>query len=106
MPTESFCSHPQDLATSTVKLRRYLNEEDKARLASMDEAQQRWIADEERRDREAEERDLKGKGRESGTQEWKEARGEAGDKTGDKTETKEEAGDKTEIGEEAKDRTN
>lgn len=56
-----------------------MSEEEKARLSSMDEAQARWIADERRRDREAVERDLRGKGRESGTQEWKEARGEAGD---------------------------
>lgn len=55
----------------------------------MDEAQARWIADERRRDREAEERDLKGKGRESGTQEWKESRGEAGDKNEAKDSKKE-----------------
>lgn len=57
-----------------------MSEEEKARLSSMDEAQARWIADEKWRDREAEERDLRGKGRESGTQEWKEARGEDGKK--------------------------
>ncbi|EJT47304.1 hypothetical protein A1Q1_03933 [Trichosporon asahii var. asahii CBS 2479] len=68
------------LATYTVRQRRNMSEEEKARLSSMDEAQARWIADEKRRDREAEERDLRGKGRESGTQEWKEARGEDGKK--------------------------
>lgn len=71
-------THLQALATYTVRQRRNMSEEEKARLASMDEAQARWIADEKRRDCEAEERDLKGKGRESGTQEWKEARGEDG----------------------------
>ena len=57
-----------------------MSEEEKAHLASMDKAQARWIADDQRRDCEAKERDLKGKGRESGTQEWKEDRSEDGKK--------------------------
>lgn len=73
-PTESRTAYNQALASIKVKLRRNMSEEEKARLASMDEAQARWIQDVRRRSRKGEERDLKG--RDSGTQEWKEERGE------------------------------
>lgn len=44
----------------------------------MDALQAAWMADEAKRDGEAERAGLKGKGRESGTAEWVEARGEGG----------------------------
>lgn len=53
-----------------------LDDEERLRLQSMDEAQARWIADEAGRWREAEATGLKG--RQSGTEEWKEERGETG----------------------------
>jgi hypothetical protein len=64
------------LLTHTVQCRGLLDEEERLRFQSMDEAQARWVADEAGRWREAEAGGLKG--RQSGTEEWKEARGEAG----------------------------
>jgi len=65
----------------------------------MDAQQRAWIADEGRRDAEAERAGLKGKGRESGTKEWVEARGEGGDGQG---ESEKDGEDKEAEGVEAK----
>ncbi|CAK9785757.1 hypothetical protein CC85DRAFT_303558 [Cutaneotrichosporon oleaginosum] len=64
------------LLTHTVQCRGLLEDEERLRLQSMDEAQARWVADAAGREREAAAGGLKG--RESGTEEWKEARGETG----------------------------
>ncbi|GMK59061.1 hypothetical protein CspeluHIS016_0700760 [Cutaneotrichosporon spelunceum] len=64
------------LLAHTVQCRGLDDEEERLRLQSMDEAQARWVADEARRFHEAEASGLKG--RRSGTEEWKEARGETG----------------------------
>ncbi|BEI82098.1 hypothetical protein CcaverHIS002_0212580 [Cutaneotrichosporon cavernicola] len=64
------------LLTHTVQCRGLLDEEERLVLQSMDEAQARWAADEGERWREAEASGLQG--RQSGTEEWKEARGETG----------------------------
>lgn len=60
-----------------MRCRALLDEENRLCLLSMDEAQARWVADEKARSAEAERVNLHG--RESGTKEWKEARGETGE---------------------------
>lgn len=60
----------------TVKCRALMGEEERLRLLSMDEAQARWMDNQDARWDEAERVNLHG--RESGTKEWKEARGESG----------------------------
>jgi len=60
----------------TLELRNRLTDDERAELAVMDKKQAEWIASTRLRKEEAAQAELRG--RDSGTQDWKEARGEAG----------------------------
>jgi hypothetical protein len=66
----------QLLLEITLELRNRLSSEERATLEGMDRDQEEWIASTWKRLEEAAQEDLKG--RDSGTQDWKEARGETG----------------------------
>jgi len=60
----------------TLELRNRMTDEERAELDVMDKGQAAWIASTRQRIQEAAQEELRG--RDSGTQDWKEARGEAG----------------------------
>jgi hypothetical protein len=60
----------------TLELRNRLTDEARAKLEVMDKEQAEWISSTRQRIEEAAREELRG--RDSGTQDWKEARGEAG----------------------------
>ena len=60
----------------TLELRNRLTDEERAELKVMDKGQAEWIASTRQRIEEAAQEELRG--RDSGTQDWKKARGEAG----------------------------
>jgi hypothetical protein len=60
----------------TLELRNRLSDDERAELQVMDKGQTEWIASSRLRMEEAAQEELRG--RDSGTQDWKEARGEAG----------------------------
>lgn len=60
----------------TLEVRNRLTDDERAELAVMEKKQAEWIASTRLRKEEAAQAELRG--RDSGTQDWKEARGEAG----------------------------
>lgn len=68
----------QLLLEATFELRNRMNEEDAAMARTMDQQQAEWMDATRTRQAEAAQAELRG--RDSGTQEWKEARGEVGEK--------------------------
>jgi hypothetical protein len=60
----------------TLELRNRMTDEERAGLEIMDKEQAEWIASTRQRIEDAAQEELRG--RNSGTQDWKEARGEAG----------------------------
>lgn len=77
--TQSNAADGQILLTHTVQCRAHRGDAERAQLAGVDQQQAAWITDARRRNLEAELGGLKGQGRESGTEEWVQARGEGGD---------------------------
>ena len=63
----------------TLELRNRLSSEERDTLQAMDQDQAEWMASTRKRLEEAEQEELKG--RDSGTHNWKEARGETGKKS-------------------------
>lgn len=63
----------------TLEARNRMTQDERTLLEEMDQQQEEWIESSNKREAEAVEEDLHG--RISGTQEWKEARGEDGQKT-------------------------
>jgi hypothetical protein len=66
----------QLLLEITLELRNRMTDEERAELEVMDKKQADWIASTRQRTEEAAQEELRG--RDSGTQDWKEARGETG----------------------------
>jgi hypothetical protein len=66
----------QLLLEITLELRNRMTDEERAELEVMDKEQADWIASTRQRIEEAAQEELRG--RDSGTQDWKEARGETG----------------------------
>ncbi|ORY24400.1 hypothetical protein BCR39DRAFT_561576 [Naematelia encephala] len=66
----------QALLEGTIELRINLPEEERVRLESMDDMQELWISDKNRRDEEAEQAELGG--RTSGPEDWRKMRSELG----------------------------
>jgi hypothetical protein len=69
-------ANQQLLLEITFELRNRMTDEERAELEVMDKEQADWIASTRQRIEEAAQEELKG--RDSGTQDWKEARGETG----------------------------
>lgn len=69
----------QLLLAITLDRRNDMSADERTVLEEMDQQQEEWISSSGKREKEAEEEDLQG--RISGTQEWKEARGEDGQRT-------------------------
>lgn len=73
---EGSIADKQLLMEITLELRNRMTDDERAELEVMDKEQAEWIASTRQRMEEAAQEELRG--RDSGTQDWKEARGEAG----------------------------